>query len=369
MPLSRVMPESYDSLLSEKVHLVKRLLAEFSPPEPTVFPSCPTGFRMRAEFRMWSENGELNYVMFPPGDSKTPVVVTDFPIGCEKIQRVMPVLLEQVRKAVPLRKRLFQVEFLASLSGDLVITLVYHRQLDMDWEHAASQLLNTLKERFTSVSIVGRSRGQKVVLGYDYVQEVLRIHGRDYRFKQYEQSFSQPNGRINARMIEWACTHAGDEKSDLLELYCGHGNFTLPLSLHFKNVIATETAKVSVRCAIENLNENAVQNVQVVRMSAEEVSQAIDGVRTFRRLGALPKPLGDYNLCTLFVDPPRAGLDSLTLAIARRFPTIVYMSCNAQTLAENLRALIGSHRIAQFALFDQFPYTDHIECGVVLQRS
>lgn len=367
MPLSRVKPESYDSLLSDKVNFVRRLLSEFSPPEPTVFPSSPTGFRLRAEFRLWSESGELNYVMFPAGSSKAPVVVKDFPIGCESIQRVMPVLLEQLRETVPLRKKLFQVEFLASLSGDLVITLVYHRQLNLDWEHAANQLLNTLQGRFSGVSIVGRSRGQKVVLGNDYVREVLCIHGCEYRFKQYEQSFSQPNARINTRMIEWACTHAGDEKADLLELYCGHGNFTLPISLHFKNVIATETSKASVRCAIENLKENAVQNVQVVRMSAEEVSQAINGVRTFRRLAALPTPLGDYNLRTLFVDPPRAGLDTLTLAIARRFPTIVYMSCNAQTLAENLRSLIDTHRIEQFALFDQFPYTDHIECGVVLQ--
>jgi tRNA (uracil-5-)-methyltransferase len=367
MPLSRVQPEFYDALLLDKVNHVRQLLAEFSPPEPIVFSSPPTGFRLRAEFRIWSEDEKLNYVMFSRRDPKTPFVVKDFPIGVESIQRAMPLLLELLAETDPLRKKLFQVEFLASLSGELVVTLVYHRHLDVAWEHAAHRLLNMLQQRFPEISIVGRSRGQKMVLGKDYVQEVLCIHGREFRFRQYEQSFSQPNGRVNERMIEWACEQAVDESADLLELYCGHGNFTLPLSLYFNNVIATETAKLSVRAAIQNLIENDVQNVHIFRMSAEEVSQAIEGVRTFRRLSALPMPLGEYSLRTLFVDPPRAGLDSLTLAIARGFPTIMYMSCNPQTLAENLRSLIDSHRVEQFALFDQFPYTDHIECGLLLR--
>jgi len=50
------------------------------------------------------------------------------------------------------------------------------------------------------------------------------------------------------------------------------------------------------------------------------------------------------------------------------FGRIVYISCNPQTLRENLAALAATHDIERFALFDQFPYTRHLECGVTLQR-
>ena len=72
---------------------------------------------------------------------------------------------------------------------------------------------------------------------------------------------------------------------------------------------------------------------------------------------------------TILVDPPRAGLDGETVQLLQRFDSIVYISCNPDTLAANLKGTIAkSHRIVRFALFDQFPGTDHIECGAYLQR-
>jgi tRNA (uracil-5-)-methyltransferase len=68
------------------------------------------------------------------------------------------------------------------------------------------------------------------------------------------------------------------------------------------------------------------------------------------------------------VDPPRAGLDDATLTLAQRFDNILYISCNPQTLADNLATLSKSHTIVKTAFFDQFPYTQHLESGVLLQR-
>jgi tRNA (uracil-5-)-methyltransferase len=73
-------------------------------------------------------------------------------------------------------------------------------------------------------------------------------------------------------------------------------------------------------------------------------------------------------LTTLFVDPPRAGLDDTTRALAQRFDQIIYISCNALTLQRDLSELIKTHTIKHFALFDQFAYTKHIECGVILEK-
>lgn len=363
MPLSQVQPSRYEELLKQKCERVSALLAPFSPPAATVYPSQATGFRMRAEFRIWHEGDELNYVMFRRDDPSTPVAIDSFPIGCPRIQQLMPVLRDILKGAPLLRRKLFQVEFLSTLAGDTLVTLVYHRRLERDWEEAAEELAARLQ-----VSLVGRSRKQKVVIGKTFVREVLAIDGIEFSYHQYEQAFTQPNARVNQQMISWACERAATRDGDLLELYCGNGNFTLPLSRHFDSVIATELAKTSVRAARENLQANGIDNIQIVRLSAEEVTQAINGERVFRRLAELPRPLGQYALRTIFVDPPRAGLDEHTVKMAGTFPAVIYISCNPQTLADDLQVLCQTHRIANFAMFDQFPYTEHMECGVFLVR-
>jgi tRNA (uracil-5-)-methyltransferase len=318
---------------------------------------------MRAEFRIWHEAQELDYVMFKPDDRTSPVPIDHFPIACERIQQLMPTLRAALKPNPVLRRKLFQVEFLSTLAGDTLLTLVYHRKLDATWEAEATALAKSL-----GVSLVGRSRKQKVVIGRDFVREHLPVEGREFTYVQYEQAFTQPNAGVNINMIGWACEQAAGRDGDLLELYCGNGNFTLPLAGHFDQVIATELAKTSVRAAQENISLNEINNVEVIRLSAAEVTVAMSGGREFRRLADLPKPLQAYDLRTLFVDPPRAGLDEDTLDMAASFEAIIYVSCNPQTLAANLEQLCKSHRIADFALFDQFPYTDHMECAVLLRK-
>ncbi|NQX89609.1 MAG: tRNA (uridine(54)-C5)-methyltransferase TrmA [Halioglobus sp.] len=368
MPLSHVKPAHYETLLKEKVDRVRKLLAPFSPPKPAVYPSPPEGFRLRAEFRVWHDGEKLDYVMFRKSNPRTPVSISTFPIATTSIQILMPILLDSIKACDTLRRKLFQIEFLASLTGDMVVTLVYHRTLDAEWETTAEALIDQLAPTCPSLSLVGRSRRQKLVLGHDFVQEVLQIGERRFSLRQYEQAFTQPNGVVNVHMIEWACTQAANLGDDLLELYCGNGNFTLPLSKYFNRILATEVAKTSIHAARLNLEENGISNVQLVRMSAADVARALHGERRFRRLAALPTPLGDYTLSTLFVDPPRKGLEHQTIILAARFTNIFYISCNPSTLADNLKTLCKSHKIGGFALFDQFPYTEHMECGVLLNR-
>ena len=363
MPLSAINPENYAALLEQKAQRVEALIAPFGPPAPEIFPSSSTAYRMRAEFRVWHDDDKLDYVMYRKGEPKTPVLIEHFPIASTRIQALMSQLITLLRPAPELRRKLFQVEFLDTTAGDSLVTLIYHRKLDDNWRSQAQQLAEQL-----GVQIIGRSRKQKLVLERDYVNEVLSIHGSQYRYRQYEQAFSQPNAALNIKMIEWACECAGKLDGDLLELYCGNGNFTLPLSQYFDQVIATEMAKTSIRAARENQEANNVNNLEMIRLSAEEVTQAIRGDRVFRRLADLPKALADYDLRTIFVDPPRAGLDAQTEKMVSAFDSIIYISCSPETLASNLETLSHSHTIERFAMFDQFPYTDHMECGVFLRK-
>ncbi len=354
-------PSSYTQQLDEKVARLRALLAPFDAPEPAVFDSPREHYRLRAEFRLWREDGQRHYAMFAPGEKHVPILIDSFPIASQRINELMPRLKAAWQADAALSNKLFQVEFLTTLDGDAMVTLCYHRPLDEHWQRAAEQLASDL-----GVSIIGRSKGKRVVIGRDYAVEALEVAGRTFRYRQPEGAFTQPNGTVNQKMLNWAYEALGPRDDDLLELYCGNGNFTLPLATQVRKVLATEISKTSVAAALHNLDDNGVDNVTLVRLSAEELTEALNEVRPFRRLQGID--LKAYEFGSVFVDPPRAGMDVDTCELTRRFDNILYISCNPETLAANIEQLHDTHRVAKCALFDQFPYTHHMESGVLLVR-
>jgi len=360
MSSPRFDPSHYDSQLADKAARLRELLAPFAAPEPEVFDSPREHYRLRAEFRLWREGEARHYAMFEQGDKHTPILIEQFPIASQRINELMP-RLKAAWAEPTLGHKLFQVEFLTTLAGDALITLCYHRPVDAAWQAAAEKLAAEL-----GVSIVGRSRGKRLVVGRDYVSEALTVAGRTFVYRQPEGAFTQPNGEVCQKMLNWAYDALGQRDDDLLELYCGNGNFTLPLATRVRKVLATEISKTSVNAALANLADNAVDNVTLVRLSAEELTQALNEVRPFRRLADID--LKAYEFGSVFVDPPRAGMDPDTCELTRRFDNILYISCNPETLAQNIAQLHDTHQVSRCALFDQFPYTHHMEAGVLLTR-
>ncbi len=286
---------------------------------------------------------------------------TAVPSRRKPINQLMPKLLSAICQHEITRKKCFQVEFLCTLTGDTLVSLIYHKRLDDEWIEA----MTPIKEQL-GINIVGRSRKQKIVLDRDYVNESLSVNNQMFHYKQIEGGFSQPNGKICEQMLAWAVDNSREFSGDLLELYCGNGNFTLPLSQNFNRVIATEISKTSVNAALANLEKNDINNVAIVRMSSEEFVEAMDKKREFRRLKDID--LDIYAFSSVFVDPPRAGLDAATVSMVQRFDNIIYISCNPETLINNLQILTQTHTIKSLAAFDQFPYSDHLETGVILSK-
>ncbi|TKB43922.1 tRNA (uridine(54)-C5)-methyltransferase TrmA [Thalassotalea mangrovi] len=362
--LSHIHPDNYDSQLATKQAAMQELFSEFSVPAPQVFRSEPLHYRLRAEFRVWHEGDDLYYIMFDQ-QTKQKFRVDQFAAASNIINQAMSALLDDIRDKDILRRKLFQVDFLSTLSGELLISLLYHKPLDEQWQAEARQL-NERLNRLAEISIIGRARKQKEVIGKDYVTEVLNVDGQQFRYHQVENSFTQPNGGVNEKMLSWARAATKNIGGDLVELYCGNGNFSIALAENFDKVLATEISKSSVASAQINIADNAINNLTIIRMSSEEFSQAMNNERNFRRLEGLD--LSQYGYQTVLVDPPRAGLDPDSVELVSRFDQILYISCNPHTLKDNLATLHKTHEIESFALFDQFPYTDHIECGMVLKR-
>ena len=361
---NHVNPEQYLQQLAVKQQQIQADFAEFELPHFDVFTSPTINYRQRAEFRVWHEGDDLYYIMFDQ-ESKQKYRVDQFPVASVLINQFMSALLADIKDKKILRERLFQVDFLSTLSGEMLVSLLYHKQLSDEWHEQAT----ALKARLSSlapVDIIGRARKQKVIIDKDYVNEILTVNDKKFHYQQVENSFTQPNAMVNEKMLAWAQNATKQARGDLIELYCGNGNFSIALAENFDRVLGTEISKTSVKSAQTNIAANHLDNVDIVRMASEEFSQAMNGERTFRRLEGFD--LTSYQYQTVLVDPPRAGLDNDSIELVRRFQRIIYISCNPETLRNNLAELVKSHDIVNFALFDQFPYTHHIETGVILEK-
>lgn len=356
--------KSYEEQLNFKLQREKERFSNFTDLEFDVIRSEEQNFRNRAEFRIWknydeNDNPTISYAM--NNFDRKAVEIDSCEIVTSHIKEIMPKLLEKIQHTKILNHRLFAIEFLNSTTNDMLVTLIYHRKLDEDWNTEAIKIQNEL-----DIKIIGRSRKQKVILTNDYIDETLQISGNPFYFQYKEGGFTQPNSKVNVKMIEWVLNNIKTSPNDLCELYCGGGNFTIPMSKKFRKVLATEISKTSINSAKTNCELNDIKNIDFIRMSAEEFVEALQEKREFRRLKDID--LKSYNFDSIFVDPPRAGLDNTTRALVKEFDNIIYISCNPETLHRDLEELTKTHKITNIAIFDQFSYTNHIETGVILNK-
>ena len=397
-----VRPHRYEEELREKISkAVAVLLQKRIKTTPTllsssgndgsnnieIFKSKQTngGFRMRAVFGVHLDGPiDARYSMvevlgtstLPSGKiykEKKTVLVDSFPMGSDAMRAAMPSVRSLVeRDDANLRRRLFQVEFLTATSGDVVVTMCYHRKLDEEWVKAAEGMREEMNRMHPelNVSIVGRANRMRKVIGNAFVMENVHLDGTVLKYKQLEGQFAQPNAQIATEMLKFArsCCELSSNTNDFLELYCGNGHFTVALSPFFRTCLSTEISKTNIAAARENIEMNGIKNTHVVRLSAEEVVQAIDGERVFTRLKDTQLDLTTLNIKTVLVDPPRAGCGPEVSKMLQRFENIVYISCNVKTLAEDMLILSETHDMKRFAVFDQFPYTPHLECGAYLVK-
>ena len=369
--ITACFPEDYESLLTAKVTIMKDLLAaHINGNEPEVFRSPVSSFRMRANFNIWRDKPRdedpagMYYAMFEKeGIRQVPCEIKSFPRGSVLMNSLMVKFMDVIKDLPNMRVGLFEVRFVTTQSENAVLTLCYKCPIKPEWQAEAEIAATKLQ-----VKIVGRSRKVKQIAGGDEViEEIYKIKDRSLKYYQTEGAFSQPNAKVCEKMLEWALDATANSNSrDLLELYCGGGTFTAALAQNFRKVLATEISKASVELATKTFEANGVQNVKIVRLSSEEFSEAFEEKRTFQRLQDTGIVFSDYDISTVLVDPPRAGLDTATCNLLCRFDKIVYISCNPETLARDVAIMSTTHSVEKVAAFDQFPYTHHLEGGVLL---
>ena len=338
--------------------------------ELEVAASPPVNFRQRVRFAVVRIGGRVRFAMFNGGDPAFIISEADgFPVASTRINAAMPPTLELLQGNAPLQEGLRACNFLSTLRGGLLVTLFYDAPLRGDWEAGAHEL----RARLGACGVAGRSKGELRSAGELFVTEELALaDGRRLVYKQVEGSFSNPNSAVSLRSVDWLCSvvrgleKTGGAEGDLLELYCGNGNHTCALAAHFRKVLGVEINEHLVTLGNENLHANGVRNAKIVRSPSERFCRKIMKRKAFRDAGE--GGLGDFAFGTVLVDPPRAGLDVTTLRLVREFRSVLYISCNPDTLQDALEALAPTHSLKRFVLLDHFPYTEMRECGVHLVR-
>ena len=322
------------------------------------FPSPPSHFRTRAELGVHASNN----IQFTMVENNKKINVDQLMICDAKINQFICQLKTKLLSSDEIKEKLFQTEIQVSRSGEGIVSLIYHKPLDTNWIKKAKKLSSEI-----GASIIGRSRKQKLVIGKDFVTETYNAHIKKIKVNLYEQCFSQPNPYICDEMLTWVSKNKGLHHH-VTELHCGVGTFTILLSNLYSRVLATENSRPSIKALEKNIQINSLENVETARMSGLETLEALNKKREFNRMKHLN--LINFKKDVLFLDPPRSGLDveSINLIKELQFKEIIYLSCGFQSLKSNLKEFLTDYKVKKAALFDQFPYTDHIETGVILSK-
>jgi len=366
-----VLPDlaDYPADLAAKVAKVRGLLEEHLPrgcdgtPLLDVVPSPqPVHYRHRVSFSLrHHSDGSVGLTIFDPQREEW-IEVEEYPIVSRRINRLMRDLRVALAQSPRAREEAFAVDFVSNTGGGALACLKYHRRLD---QRSDGELAHQLTAQL-GATVVLRARRQRLVGANrrGFLVQNSQVGARCFPQHFLESCFFQASPQVNRAMQRWVerqtLPEALPPQRDLLELFCGNGNFTLPAAGNFRRVLATELDKRTVAAAKACARQASVSNIRFKRLKAEDVDLA-GGVNR-----ATDGPDG-FNFSTLLVDPPRQGLDENSLTIASSFERVLYISCNPQALANNLQQL-PEHQVAAACLFDQFPWTDHAEVGVRLER-
>ncbi len=171
------------------------------------------------------------------------------------------------------------------------------------------------------------------------------------------RDFIQVNDGVNQQMVARALAWLDVQKSDrVLDLFCGMGNFTLPLAARAASVVGVEGVPALVEKGKANAALNGLQNVTFFHENLEE-----DVTR---------QPWAQQGFDKILLDPARAGAAGVMQHIIKLAPTkLVYVSCNPATLARDSETLLqAGYQIQRLAMLDMFPHTGHLESMVLFEH-
>lgn len=201
--------------------------------------------------------------------------------------------------------------------------------------------------------------------GYETVAPLTEGAPLEYRLPSFDLTlqflptdFVQVNGALNLQMIERAVTLLAPTRDEkVLDLFCGLGNFSLPLARTAGQVVGVEGEGSLVARARANAERNGLGNTQFFTANLAD-----EAVATASWAGKFDKVL---------LDPPRAGAKEVLPVVAKSgAATVLYISCHPGSLARDAGILVHEHgyKLQAAGVMDMFPHTAHVESAALFVR-
>jgi 23S rRNA (uracil1939-C5)-methyltransferase len=183
-----------------------------------------------------------------------------------------------------------------------------------------------------------------------------RLPAFNVEMKFHPMDFTQVNPFINEKMVSLALELLDPQPEDrVLDLFCGLGNFTLPLATRVHSVVGVEGGDAMVQRGRENALHNGLKNVE---FHGADLTKPFDG-----------QPWAHGGFTKMLIDPPRSGaLELVSRMTVFKPKLIVYVSCDPATLARDAGELAKQgYRMSVAGVMDMFPHTTHVESIAVFE--
>ncbi|MBL7479306.1 23S rRNA (uracil(1939)-C(5))-methyltransferase RlmD [Legionella bononiensis] len=180
----------------------------------------------------------------------------------------------------------------------------------------------------------------------------------DINFQFHPTDFTQVNAELNRKMVSLALQLMDLKSSDkVLDLFCGLGNFSLPMAKFCSKVIGVEGSKTMVDRAYMNAKANGLPNVEFYAANLDDIMEVNN--------------LTHQSVNKILIDPPRSGALEIVKQIDSINPErIVYVSCNPVTLARDTDVLVNQkgYVLIKAGVMDMFPHTAHVESIALFEK-
>jgi 23S rRNA (uracil1939-C5)-methyltransferase len=324
-------------------------------PAATLPSPTPFGYRYRVRLHL-DKAGQLG---FHQKASNQVVPIRRCLLATEPINRVIGAL---VAGAWPqrLKDSFASLELINCPASDAIILVLQPRLAAPPTTHEAglSRELGTLADQ---VVIQEDKPGHGI--GSETISSELSQHfallGHTYRLSWDHPCFFQVNAQQNIRLVELALDLLAVHPTPFpaLDLFCGMGNFSIPLGLMGAQVTGIEHNQRSILWAERNSRDAGLLQARFIAGDVEQHLKKLVARNT--------------HFDCILLDPPRQGLGKGSALLPQLGPQqIIYISCDPATLARDLRLITaGGYRLTQITPVDMFPQTHHIESVALLERN
>ncbi|HHF2938053.1 TPA: 23S rRNA (uracil(1939)-C(5))-methyltransferase RlmD [Vibrio diabolicus] len=342
----------YNQQLTHKQQTLRQLMRKFSGNDieldaPLLGDSLAYRRRARVSLFVDKKTRQLHFG-FRKKQSKQIAQVTDCPVLAPELNVLLPEIYSAL-KAFKKPEQLGHVELVLGDNGPC-ITL---RHLSALTASETQSLMELAKRRNASLYLMPATDQLNLVEGdMPFYQEV------GVKIPFAPNNFIQVNQAVNQQMVKQAVEWLDPQKSDrVLDLFCGVGNFSLPIAKLAKHVVGVEGVAEMVEKATNNASLNQINNAQFYHANLEQDFEGqVWAAERFDKV---------------LLDPARAGasgiIDQVSELGAQR---VVYVSCNPATLARDSQSLMEQgYKLTKLGMLDMFPHTSHLESMALFEKS